>query len=292
MINNNYNVDLRSNYLLPYDRTTLKKSDCIILLGLNLRLESPIYNIFLRKLVVNHKKLIISCNNRINLNYFIKSIGVNIISLIKLLEGKNLFLNILSKFKKIYMLIGNSFLNRVDNSAILSLLNYYTNFKLGIIQKNIGSIISSELGLSNNAVNNFKNKTISNINNLNLINSPINYYLNLGYYDTVTYSKFNTFTIFQGHHGSSETWFKNSNIVLPSKLFFEQNSNYLNFEGVNRLSKNILMSQKFSKDDFKIIKVYYLNNLLNSLYTKNLDKYSQILIYYYFTLKNMFDNNN
>ena len=167
------NFDFRFLFLLNNSLFSLEKSNVVLLLGSNLRLESPILNSRLRKNFLNKKKSTLFFSIGLSLVYLtfpVINMGNNLSFLKTFIESKyssiryffisdflnfNL-LNFNFKFlNKISVFGGMSLLTRLDSSAILNSLFYFfkklfsfnTFFNLNFISVNLGRISAMELVL-------------------------------------------------------------------------------------------------------------------------------------------------
>ena len=288
---NNYNQlsqtnDLRKNYLLKFNKSILLKSDIIVLVGLNLRLESPLYNVRLKKLNLKKNSLIVSFGSSINLNYSIKNLGLGTKSFLKFIEGKHYFCNLFLRSNSPTILLGGNINERSDSHSILNLLsylknNYKNNLNYGIINKDIGKITSSEINSSLFEVNEYKEHNIIN----NIYNSTINFKYLLNKYNYSNLNK-NEFIVFQGHHW--EPSLGNSDILLPSMVSLEKDSNFISLEGYNRKVNAVLPTEKNIKEDWKIILAIFskYNLMLSKNKVLNLNKFYKLALF------NLFKKNN
>jgi hypothetical protein len=125
-LSNKYlDVDIRNNYITNISNDVFNKLKLCIFLGLNLRLESPLYNIRFRKM--KKKIFFISFSNTVNLTYFIKQLGLGFKNFLSFIEGKHFFSNFILNLKNdsILFLLGNSCLRRSDINHIIKLIEYY-----------------------------------------------------------------------------------------------------------------------------------------------------------------------
>lgn len=276
------NNDFRSNYLLKFRKINLLNSDLCILVGLNLRVESPLYNIRLRKLYLKKKILIVSFGSTVNLTYNFQHLGLSSKSLLKFIEGNHFFCNLFLRSKNPIGLIGS------NNAEYVSISNLFTNikklykndFKFGVVNKHIGTITASEINmdyandnskiLNNNSLNDYFKKTI-------FFDYLLNCYKN-------NHSNHN-FKLFQGSHNSNNA---NLNVSLPGLVSLEKSSHFVSLEGISRKTDAILPLEKNMRIDWQIIFAIIVkyNNLLSKLKLNNLNKY------YSNNISNLFLNNN
>ena len=291
-VNKLKNNDFRSNYLLKFRKINLLNSDLFILVGLNLRVESPLYNIRLRKLYLKKKILIVSFGSTSNLTYNIQHLGISSKSFLKFIEGNHFFCNLFLRSKNPIGLIGSNFFdyNNIYKLCV-NIKKYHKNdFNFGIVNKHIGDITSAETNVSyvnerctkddlkNNSVNDYFKKNVY-----------FEYLLNFYSYKNLNYR--NSFKLFQGSHVFSNG---NLNISLPGLVALEKNSYFVNLEGINRKTNAILPLEKNMRVDWQIIFAIilkYNNSLLkNKLF--NLNKYYNDTILKLYLSNNLFKLNN
>ena len=273
-------------YLNPNFYENIKKKKNFIFVGYNLRLESPILNIKLRKKKIKEGILFLMIGSIFNDNLGCKNIGLNIKNLINFLYGKiqisylmlknNKKLNITNNILDLNIfLFGNNILSRIDNKSIMNIIYKYSKF-LNFLNKKFNFISNFFLDFcKNNIYYTFEKKEINfnlnilyinlstilleefniinNVHNIQKISSNDIVYL-LGI-DDFKLNKLK-FSIFQGHHINLE--YLNIDLIFPSTTFLERLSNYLDIEG-NYLQTNfILFPPVFSRNDWSILNALYI----------------------------------
>jgi len=283
-------------YLSPNFFETIKNKQIFIFVGYNLRLESPILNIKLRKKKIKENLVYLIIGSNFNDNLNSKHIGLNILNLVAYLQGKIKICNlIIKKIKKLNInynnildlnmfLLGNNIILRTDVKDIINIIkkkNKLLNLiNLSIYNKN--NIYISNYFFKNNFLILKKKENIKiNINLLNLNLSTI-LYEELNMFNNVhNIQKINTndlvyllgidnfllkktkFSIFQGHHINLE--YVNIDLIFPNVTFLEKSSNYLNIEGTFLQTNFILYPPVFSRNDWSILNAVYIY-ILNFVY--------------------------
>ena len=285
------NNDFKNNYLLPIHKNKLINYNFCVLIGINLRLESPLYNIFIRKLYLKKKITIIIFSSAVNLTYYSQHISLNINNFLKFLEGRhylsNLILNTLNN--SIYFILGSSVLRRADSLLIINALHFYIkninkNSIFGVLQTKIGNINYAELGL-NNGINYYNDYSCVINNNSTLIQEPLKYSFLLSL-DNLNISKEikNQFNIYIGSQSISNI--KQSDVILPTLINFEKQTNYLNIENLLRISKNVFNSSDSIKEESRILLTffyYYFNkNIIVTLIKKDIYLFNYFKYNYFF----------
>lgn len=251
---NNINSDFRENFSFNNTYYKVDQADLVILVGLNPRIESPVFNIRLRRLYSQKKKFIFSLGFGINLSYYSSLSGLNMNNIINLFEGRSLLSNLVSKSKQPLIIFGESFIRRLDSNSLelfRFIMNNLMNSRKFNFTKNwniinlfynyTGLLNARELGITS-SYNKF-------INNRNLDNLELVYALNVRNFDSRLIGE-KTFSIFQGHHGDKSV--SNFNVILPGSSNFEKNGIYMNSENKFFKSRYIINPPFESREDWKI----------------------------------------
>ena len=292
---NNINInDYYLYYLNPNFFKDIEEKNIFIFIGYNLRLESPILNIKLRKKSISDNVLYLGIGSIFNDNLNLKNLGLNSINLVKYLQGKLKICNFMLKkvkknitfFNSNLFLLGNNIINRIDCKDIFSMIHKYNNIFINSSKYNILSkkyISNFFINFCENNLYYFFEKNNINVNlnilymNLtNILYEEFNLYNNVHninniYENDIIYllgaEKFKKpnlgFTIFQGHHINLEHLCVD--LILPSITFLEKSNDYINIEG-NYLQTNfILYPPFFCRNDWSILNALYIY-ILNFVY--------------------------
>jgi len=160
-----HNIDFRENYTMSTSEAQLKKADLILLIGANLRAENPVLNSLLRKHALHNDDVkIFSIGTSSNLTYFCKHLGTTLYVFKQLMEGKHKLSSFLLKAKNPIILVGTSFLNRLDlqhfDNLIYVLKKYLPKLTVNFLNSHSSIISSNEVGL--NTIFN-RNEDLSNV---------------------------------------------------------------------------------------------------------------------------------
>lgn len=276
LYNNDINInDFYLYYLNLNFNKDINNKDFFFFLGINLRLESPILNIKLRKKLIKENVLLCSIGSLFNDNLNSINFGLNINNLILFLKGKlrisTTYLKLNKKKSNFIYLLGNNIQKRLDVNNIYKIILSYSKIKnfiktdifsillenkkflklenfVNIIPLNLSNILYNELNLKNN------------LNKINKINeNDILYLIGNNYINSYK----NKFIIFQGHHFNINR--VKLDLILPSTTFLEKSSEYLNIEGILLSTNLVLHSPFFSRNDWSILNALYLF-ILNFVY--------------------------
>ncbi len=273
------NPDLRYTYLLNNTIKNLNNITELFLIGSNPRLELPLLNSYIRKSYLNNLTFkIYSIGTGLNyLTYPILTIGSSIRNLYKFLYSLSLvnkyflfdnfynlyFFNKMNIISSSFML-GSSFFIRTDYNYILnSLIYFFKEFKINI--KNL-NIIFRHLGRISFLESNLFYKINYKSTFYKTKFSSFNYFLGLDNLSFIEKTNKYNINIYQGFFYLSKI-FEYINLVLPSTIYIEESSSYINIEG--RLRYNNLAIKPFKNiiSDYSIIES--LNILLKYLIKNN-----------------------
>jgi len=287
------NPDFRYLYLLNNTIKNLNYITEIFLIGSNPRLELPLLNSYIRKSYLNNLNFkVYSIGTGLNyLTYPILNIGSSLKNLYKFLYSLSIinkyiifdnFYNI-HFFKKMniinsFFMLGSSFFIRMDYNNILnSLIYFFKEFNINI--KNL-NIIFRHLGrISFYETNLFYNKNYRSKFYKNKFNS-FNYFLGLDNLNFIEKFKKLNINIYQGFFYISKI-FEFINLVLPSTIYIEESSSYLNIEGRIRYSNLAIKPFKNIISDYLIIES--LNILVKYIIKNNFS-----IINNYYDIENKF----
>ena len=112
----------RSQYLFNSTINGIEESDCILIIGSNVREEAPIINTRIRKHLLNKNIPIGLIGEKFDLTFDYEYLGNDLNILKSISDGENNFCKILGKAKKPMIIIGQSVLNRDDSLNAYSII--------------------------------------------------------------------------------------------------------------------------------------------------------------------------
>jgi len=293
-LNNGINYDFRSNFLSDKIINIFDNMNNILFIGLNIRIELPLLNAKLRKLISSYGKRIkifyIGLSNSYN-NIHVITYGNSLFDFYNMIKGKNninlkfFFRGILpSLFKKndlkfinLTIFFKSNFFNNFVTKLSWYITRLFSNFlelKFKVIHNNISLLSIYE-------VNNYKsNKGFNNLNNrfIFLENMDDQQFLSV-----LQIKKENDFLIYHGQFlGLSANV---ANLIIPSLSFYEYNGLFINMEGrIRKLTKVVSNNVVTSFDFFTILKLCYNKYMLNNFSLIN--NFKKIISYFDFLLIN------
>lgn len=202
---------------------------CMILMNLNLRYESPIYNIKFKKILKDNLNCSVFNFGFYNFYDFF-SLGFNHLSFFK-----NLILLISKTFtitSNFVFFFGTSFF--YNNSKFLNILYYFKLFFFNVFKFSV--LFNYVSSLANRVINyelNTLNSRVHLKNNYGNLNPFLTYNIDLNEIPFNFIVSKNNLLIYHGHHNNQ--FVKYSNLVLPSTIFIERPDLFINTEGYFRL---------------------------------------------------------
>ncbi len=258
------NPDEKMNYIFNSSIQGIEKSDLLLLIGANPRLEATILNARIRKTYLKNKLQIFSIGDPGDLTYPYKVIGKKTDDIKQILDGKSEINNLFKKSKNPLVIIGESALELKSGKYILEGLKDFLH-KNKFINENWNSFnILSQNAATVGALDlNFLNKANGSGNFFDKLKNHIFELLYFVGSDELNFQKNNEFIIYQGSHGDRMAQI--ADVVLPSPAYTEQNGFFINLEG--RLQKAYKATNPIgnAKEDWKIF-----NLICNKLKNKNL----------------------
>ena len=254
----------KMNYIFNSSIQGIEKSDLLLLVGTNPRLEATILNARIRKTYLKNKLPILSIGDPGDLTYPYKVIGTKTDDIKQILEGKSEINNLFKKSKNPLVIIGESALELKSGKYILEGLKDFLH-KNKFINENWNSFnILSQNAATVGALDlNFLNRANGSGNFFDKLKNHIFELLYFVGSDELNFQKNNEFIIYQGSHGDRMAQI--ADVVLPSPAYTEQNGFFINLEG--RLQKAYKATNPIgnAKEDWKIF-----NLICNKLKNKNL----------------------
>lgn len=277
-LNQNYsNNDLRFNFFFDYKIfNNLNSFNSIFLFNTNLRLENPLLNLRLKKLVDKNLIKVFSFGSSFGYNFLSYNQGNSLKSFLKFIEGKNILNNFFVKSKKNLFVFNWNFFNKLKNNfdffffkmGNLSFLG--DNIHFAVLNSDTTSLLSKDFNLFN-STNFFDDDSFRNLNCYSYKKSLF-YLLNVDNFNffSKNYDNFlkKDQIIFQNMYDAPKSLKDKVNFFLPAANFVEKNATYINFFGMIQKVKFIIFPFKNVRSDFKILYILF-KNLFFDLDKKN-----------------------
>lgn len=256
-----YNINIIRENCVPVSSNTLYNLkndisldklqiiDLLLIIGLNPRIESNLYNLKIKQNFFEKSQFIIGTFGvQDNLMYSILSLGNSYKFFIYLLEGKHFFCKQIVFATKPFFLVGSNLLNRLDVSLIknsfffLDLFSKKNNLNFGLMQSNFNEIgFYSEINLSKIDLQkvNFSFFLEPNLN----IKTFFLKCQNLK--NTILYSFI-----------QPKVKFSKIQFYIPTKSYLENNETFLNFFGVMTKTIKILSLSNAARAISSIFQIF------------------------------------
>ncbi|MDC3143772.1 NADH-quinone oxidoreductase subunit NuoG [Pelagibacteraceae bacterium] len=250
----------RSQYTFNTKIADIEKSDCILIIGSNIRQEAPIINARIRKQKISTNLPIGVIGAKFDLTYEYEHLGDELNILSDLIKGKNNFIKKIKEADNPMLIIGNSVLNRKDSLVIFSLVeqlihkhNFLKDDWNGYNLLQIAAARTGALDLGLYKKGGSLHKIYDGIEG-----DKIKLVISLGA-DEIDYEKIKKSKIvYIGTHGDKGA--NNADIILPSAAYTEKDSMYVNTEGRLQYAFKASFPPGNAKEDWKIINE--ISNLL------------------------------
>ena len=242
------------NYIFNSTINGIEKSDFILLVGSNPRLEATILNARIRKAYVKNKIEIYSIGNPGDLTYPYKYIGSKTSIIKDIISGKHEISNKIIKSKNPIIIIGESALSGKAGHYIFESLknfllkNNFINEKwnsLNILNQQASRVGALDLGLI--SINDKENFTFFD----KMDKDEYKFIYLLGA-DNFNFEKKDKFIVYQGSHGDKGA--EIADIILPGAAYTEKDGLFINLEGKIQSAFKASFPPGDAREDWIILK--------------------------------------
>ena len=251
-------VSVSNSYLFNSTIAGIEKSDSILIIASNPRIEAPVLNARIRKRYVSGETKIALIGEKVDLTFGYSYLGNSPTALKELLNKSSEFGNVLRSSKFPMLILGQGALTRSDGESVLGLARQIAE-KTGMIKKardwngfNVLHTAAGRVGALELGFYTKNNETIlEDILTKSAKNQIKAVYL-LGADEIDMNRLSNTFVIYQGHTG--DTGANHADVVLPGAAYTEKNATYVNTEGRAQQTKLAIFPPGEAKEDWSIIR--------------------------------------
>lgn len=249
-----FNSDFFENFVLgaSYKNFSLN-IDFLFLINVNLRLESPLFNLKIKKLSQKNKMIICSTGHITNLTFETLGFGNDLRSFVDVLKGKHLVCKKIIKSRHPILLFGEKFF---FNKSGYEVFYYFSNFFKQIFNcltapKLVFHILPSSTGLLNNMIIGTSRK-LKSIKFFQKRMAQRFFCLFLNTDDIHENFKFlkQDFIVYLGHNGDNSL--SNVDLILPIPNYLERKSNYINMEGRIQTTQYIMEPPVLAAEEWTI----------------------------------------
>jgi len=244
----------RMNYIFNSSINGIEKSDFILLVGSNPRLEATILNARIRKAYVKNKVKIYSIGNPGDLTYPYEYIGSSTSIIKNIITGEHKLSSKIKKSKNPIIIIGESALKgKVGQYIFESLKSFLHNNNLinekwnslNILNQQASRVGALDLGI-------FSISEKGNFNFFDNIDNDVFKFIYLLGADNFNFKKKDKFVVYQGSHGDKGA--EIADIILPGAAYTEKDGLFINLEGRIQNAFKASFPPGNSREDWLIIK--------------------------------------
>jgi NADH dehydrogenase (ubiquinone) Fe-S protein 1 len=284
---------VRENFLLNTEVTDLSEADAIVLIGSNLKYESPLLNARILKGTrkLKNKTKVYTLGPDHDLGYKTIHLGTNVSVVDQIVNGTHPLSQKLANAQNAKIIISGLQADSLPEYSLLTnKLRQFTNqlneasgqkkVSFGILNGYVGWINAQELGLENwgLAKNNASLGHMKLIYNLGNDNSRFLNYLQNRINEAD--SEYRPFVVYQGSHGDVGASF--ADLILPSAAFTEERGTFSNVEGRIQMANKVVGPPGDARENWQILRavseVMGMNLFMDDWEEVNL-RMSQILPY-------------
>jgi NADH-quinone oxidoreductase subunit G len=236
----------RSGYLFNSTIVGIERTDAILIIGSNPRIESPVLNARIRKRFLQGGLKVALIGEQVDLTYEYEHLGVGTDTLLDLSSGLNKFSKILKKAKNPMIILGSSALVRTDGEAILA--------EARKIAEDNDMILEDWNGFNvlHTAASRVGGLDLGFIPEQNISFNKIALFFLLGADELDMQTLGNSFVVYIGHHGDAGA--HRADVVLPGAAYTEKNATYMNLEGRAQRTQLAAFPVGEAKEDWTIIR--------------------------------------
>jgi len=243
-------ADFRAQYLFNSRIPAVEEADLVLLVGGNLRSESPVLNARLRKAVGMNGTDVGVVGNAADLAFDYQHLGNTSKTLQEIADGTHPYAEKIRKAERAMIIVSAAALERSDgeavlaavnkigeNTSVVSQANYWNG--INILHNEISRAGALDLGVTTNW-------------NLNHQRQPKLLYLigadNFREEDIPS----DAYVIYQGHTGDEGAYF--ADLIIPSASPIEKQGSYVNFEGRVQQTRAAIAPPGHAREDWMILR--------------------------------------
>jgi len=248
------NPSERMNYIFNSSINGIEKSDFILLVGSNPRLEATILNARIRKAYVKNKVKIYSIGDPGDLTYPYEYIGSKTSIIKNIISGEHEISNKIKKSKNPLVIIGESALRGKTGKYIFESLKKFLNDNnlinekwnsLNVLNQQASRVGALDLGM-------FLINEKENFNFFDKIDNDEYKFIYLLGADNFNFEKKDKFIVYQGSHGDKGA--EIADIILPGSAYTEKDGLFVNLEGRMQNAFKASFPPGSSREDWIILK--------------------------------------
>jgi NADH dehydrogenase (ubiquinone) Fe-S protein 1 len=240
--------DFRSNYLMNSGIVGVEDADLLLVVGSNLRVESPVLNARVRKNVVGRGLQVAFVGSGEHQTYDFEHLGNSTKTLEDLLAGSHPFSSRLQQAARPMIIVGAHALQRADGLGVYAVLQelsrkykvidpdqYWNGFN--VLHKNVGTVAALEVGITSQYNASAKPKLVYLLGADNFRPDEI---------------PEDAFVVYQGTHGDEGA--SRADLILPGAAFTEKSCTFVNTDGRVLISRLATAPPGQGRNDWEVIR--------------------------------------
>lgn len=254
-----FDPSARAGYIFNSGIGGIERADAILLVGTNPRVEATMVNARIRKAWLNNRVPIGLIGEAVDLGYPYTRVGAGPREMESLLRGTNAFADRLARAERPMIILGSGAFLRPDGSAIQALARDMADH-FGIVREgwngfNILQLAASRVGALD--IGFLPSRGAMDIHAMleGTRNGKIKalYLLGVDEFDVRAATGWQTFVIYQGHHGDSGA--ARADVILPGAAYTEKDALYVNTEGRVQMARRAVFPPGQAREDWAILRV-------------------------------------
>lgn len=241
----------RSMYIFNTPLNDIEEADLCLIIGSNVRHESPVLNSRLRSANTRYGMKVAVIGEKVDLTYDYKYLGNNPWILKQIASGDHPYSKELKNAKKPMIIVGSGVLCREDMSSILCCVkkickNYNVIQEdwngLNILQRAASRVGGLDIGF-------IPQDSLLNAKDI-IHNSDVLFLMGADEVDIKKIKK-SAFVIYVGHHGDIAA--NRADVILPGAAYTEKDGTYVNLEGRVRYTRKAVDAPHMAMEDWRIM---------------------------------------
>ena len=238
-------ADLRPSYTLNSTIAGLEDCDALLLVGSNPRIEAPLLNARIRKLVRHRGLEVASVGKDVDLTYECTHLGDSASALTDMLNGSNAFASALKSASKPAIIVGAGTLSRADGAAVSALASQIA-LASGCIADGWNGY--SVLHASGSAVGALDVGFVPGPTATAPSSASFVYLLGA---DELPPLSSDAFVVYQGHHGDAGA--ERADLILPGCAYTEKAATYVSTEGRVQRTNRAVDPPGDAREDWQVL---------------------------------------
>eukprot|EP01006_Ploeotia_vitrea_P009518 TRINITY_DN22506_c0_g1_i1.p1 TRINITY_DN22506_c0_g1~~TRINITY_DN22506_c0_g1_i1.p1 ORF type:complete len:730 (+),score=431.74 TRINITY_DN22506_c0_g1_i1:69-2258(+) len=245
-------ADLRSDYTFNSTIAGIEDADLILLVGTNVRMESPLLNSRIRKGVVHYGTTVASIGPKADLTYDHQHLGDTAQALVDLAAGKHEFSAQFKAAERPMVIVGQGALRRADGEAVLAAAR-----SLASVNANLSTPEWNGVNVLQLAAGRAAGLDLGFVPGPNASDADVKFVYLLGADDmsndvAKAAAAKGSFVVYQGHHGDAGA--ELADVILPGAAYTEKDATYVNTEGRAQNTTAAVTRLADAREDWQIVR--------------------------------------